>query len=101
MMKQSFCYILWSQILRKFYVGATHDNVLIRLAKHNDGFYSGKSYTSQTDDWEIFIQIEATDFAHAVRIEGKIKSMKSSKYIRNLKRYAELAEKIKLETIIS
>jgi len=42
----------------------------------------------------FFLNIPVHDYAHAIRIERKIKSMKSSRYIRNLKKYPELVEKI-------
>ncbi|MFT6479065.1 MAG: putative endonuclease [Spirosomataceae bacterium] len=92
------CYILWSESLDKFYVGATHESVNERLVKHNSGHYSGKSFTSQVSDWETFLIIETEDYAHALRLERKIKSMKSSKYIRNLRKYEELVDKIKIQT---
>ncbi|MCF8365333.1 MAG: GIY-YIG nuclease family protein [Bacteroidales bacterium] len=86
----SHCYILFSAKLKKLYVGATQDDVEQRLIKHNEQAYGKQSYTAVASDWEIFLKIPANDFAHAVRMERKIKLMKSSKYIRNLKQYPEL-----------
>jgi putative endonuclease len=46
----------------------------------------------------LYLLIHAVDNAHAIRLERKIKSMKSSKYIRNLKQYPEMLERIMNET---
>ncbi len=92
------CYILFSQKLNKFYVGVTTDDIHVRITKHNESQYGNHRYTSTADDWELYLDIVVEDFAHAVRMERKIKSMKSSKYIQNLKKYPELLEKIRLET---
>lgn len=70
-----------------------------RLAKHNAGTYGKKSYTSFTDDWELFLKIDTNTYSHARRLELKIKKMKSRVYILNLKKYPELIEKIKSESI--
>jgi len=88
------CYILFSRKLNKFYVGATNDNVEIRLEKHNDHSYGKNRYTAMANDWQVFLSIEANDYPHAIRIERKIKSMKSKTFIRNLKQYPELQNKL-------
>jgi putative endonuclease len=95
---KSICYILFSQKLNKFYIGVTTENIIDRIEKHNNSEYGKHRYTATTNDWEVFLTIELEDYSHAVRLERKIKSMKSSKYIQNLKRYPELIEKIILET---
>jgi putative endonuclease len=46
----------------------------------------------------LFLSLEALDFSHAVRIERRIKSMKSRKYIENLYKYPELRRKLIKET---
>ncbi len=94
------CYILYSKTLRKFYIGATHTAVSERLLKHNKHLYGKHRFTAAADDWEIFLNIPGKDFAHAVRIERKIKSMKSAVYIRNLKKHEELVSKIIQDTSI-
>ena len=88
------CYILFSETLNKFYVGATQDDVNSRIEKHNNSTYGTSRYTSVAEDWKLFIFIAVTDYAHAIRIERKIKSMKSSKYIHNLVKYPELIENL-------
>ena len=47
-----------------------------------------------TNDWALFLKIEVVDYPHAIRLEKHIKSMKSSKYISNLKKHPELIQKI-------
>ena len=89
------CYIIWSDSLQKFYVGACHDSLPDRIQKHNSGFYDGKHFTKKASDWQLFLMIDAIDFADALRIEKKIKSMKSAKYINNLVKYPELLNKLK------
>ncbi len=88
------CYILFSETLNKFYVGATQDDVDSRIVKHNNSTYGTSRYTSVAKDWKLFLFIAVTDYTHAIRIERKIKSMKSSKYIHNLVKYPELIENL-------
>jgi len=92
------CYILHSQSLDRFYVGVTTQNIEDRIQKHNQALYGNHRYTATADDWELYLLIDAIDYAHAIRLERKIKSMKSSKYIRNLKAYPELLSKVVEET---
>ncbi len=91
-------YILYSKSVNRYYIGATQEGIQKRLESHNEGKYGGKSYTSMATDWEVYLAIECDDYSHAIRLERKIKSMKSRVYIENLKKYKELIEKIKKET---
>ena len=86
------CYILFSKKLDKFYIGATQEDISLRIEKHNQSSYGKYRFTAVADDWELFLYIPANDYAHAIRLERKIKSMKSVKYIRNLIKYPELLE---------
>jgi len=52
-----------------------------RLLKHNQDKYSGKNFTAKANDWQIRLEIQADDYAHARRMEIYIKSMKSRKYL--------------------
>ncbi len=97
-MKNTGCYILYSNKINKFYIGVTQDVLISRILKHNQKEYGTNRFTAQTDDWEIFLFIKTSDFKHALRLERKIKAMKSSIFIKNLKKYAELKEKILNET---
>ncbi|MHB9140412.1 MAG: GIY-YIG nuclease family protein [Paludibacter sp.] len=88
------CYIIFSDKLNKFYIGATQEEISLRIEKHNQGGYGKHRFTAVADDWTLFLFISANDYAHAIRLERKIKSMKSVKYIRNLNKYPELLEKL-------
>ncbi len=92
------CYILHSPTLNKFYIGATQSELDSRIEKHNDHSYGNHRFTAQVNDWELFLELEVKDYAQAIRIERKIKSMKSKIYIQNLKKYPELREKLVKET---
>ena len=92
------CYIIHSEKLNRFYIGACQSNLEERIIKHNNHSYGSHRFTAKAEDWKLFIKIEVQEYSHAVRLERKIKSMKSSKYIRNLKKYPELITKIKAET---
>jgi putative endonuclease len=93
-MKEICAYILYSETLNKYYVGACQESIEERILKHNTGFYGLKTFTSNASDWILYLKIETQDYAHAIRIERKIKSMKSRVYIKNLKQYSELVEKV-------
>ena len=95
------CYIIFSEKLNKFYVGATQDDVATRIMKHNAGLYGTNRFTSVADDWELFLFVAADDYAHAIRIERKIKSQKSSVYIRNLQKYETLQAQLASSTRLS
>ena len=84
------CYILFSPTLDKFYIGATSTDIDLRIDKHNTAFYGNSKFTSKAKDWELFLSLDASDYQHALRIETKIKKMKSKTYILNLKNYEEM-----------
>jgi putative endonuclease len=89
------CYIIFSSTLNRFYIGALQEDLLERIKKHNDHSYGEHRFTAQASDWELFLFIECPSYAMAVRIERHIKDMKSSTYIKNLKKYPEMIEKLK------
>ncbi|KAF0131183.1 MAG: hypothetical protein FD155_847 [Bacteroidetes bacterium] len=95
---ESYCYILYSEKLGKFYVGACREDLSGRIAHHNTHYYGNHRFTAAATDWELFLSITVATYAHAIRLERLIKSMKSSKYIQNLKKYPELVEKIIQQT---
>jgi putative endonuclease len=98
LMKDICCYVLWSEKLGKFYIGACQESLQDRIIKHNSGFYEGKNFTKNANDWTLFLKVDAPDYPHAIRLEKKIKSMKSSTSIRNLAKYPEMLIKIYEET---
>jgi putative endonuclease len=65
-----------------------------RVDEHNIGFYNN-SFTSKTNDWKVFLQIECLDRSQARKIESHIKKMKSLKYIQDLKKHPEIILKLK------
>jgi putative endonuclease len=94
----STVYILHSLKLDRFYIGETTLNVVDRLNKHNTGYYGKKSFTSTADDWLLKLEMKCLDRSHALRLEKKIKSMKSRKYIENLLKYEEMRCRVINET---
>ncbi|WP_242610685.1 GIY-YIG nuclease family protein [Aquimarina brevivitae] len=96
--KEIGCYILSSQKINKFYIGACQENLNQRIQKHNTSFYGKKSYTSITNDWTLYLFIPTKTYTQAIAIEQKIKAMKSRTYIQNLKKYPEMVEKLMLKT---
>ncbi len=92
------CYILFSKSLNKFYIGATQTSVMQRLEKHNKHSYGSHQYTARANDWEVFLILETKNYSHAIRIERKIKAMKSKTFIKNLKKYPELQIKLIKQT---
>jgi putative endonuclease len=91
---QFFCYILYSKYLDSFYVGYTSDEVEKRLRQHNSAIYGGSSFTARARDWDIYLTIQCNSITQAILIERYIKRMKSKKYIRNLKIYSEMKDKL-------
>lgn len=88
------CYILYSPTLDTFYVGFTHESLETRISHHRCGYYH-QSYTKISDDWELFLSIDCETISQALSIEKHIKRMKSTTYIRNLKLYPEIVQKLK------
>jgi putative endonuclease len=87
-------YIIFSDSIGKFYIGYTTETVQIRLEKHNSKHYNNK-YTASGIPWSIFIEIQCQSVSQAIKIEKHIKDMKSKAYIHNLKKYPELAIKLR------
>src|SRR6185437_14334615 len=87
-------YILFSPAADTYYIGATSDEVDIRLEKHLNKHY-GSAFTSSRNDWQVFLQITCESMHHALLIERHIKKMKSRKYITNLSTYPEIVERLK------
>lgn len=88
-------YILHSGKLDTFYVGETVD-LESRIEAHNNGVYRG-SFTRRVNDWVLFLKIECVSRKQARCIEAHIKRMKSRGYILNLKKYPEIASKLKIK----
>ncbi|WP_026209609.1 GIY-YIG nuclease family protein [Cytophaga aurantiaca] len=90
-------YILFSDSLGKYYIGSCKD-IDDRLQQHRLKVYN-TSFTSKAEDWQVFLLISVPiaigmGYEQARKIEGHIKRMKSSVYIKNLKQYPEIIEKL-------
>jgi len=73
-------YILYSQKLNKYYVGACTD-LPRRLREHNSGH---STFTALGMPWEVVFAKEFPSLQEAKRFELSIKKMKSRKYIEAL-----------------
>ena len=91
------CYILFSDTLKKHYIGACHEDLDARILKHNVHEYGNHRFTAKAKDWKLLLKIECTSYNQALKIEKHIKNMKSSIYITNLLKYPELTEKLKIK----
>jgi putative endonuclease len=91
-------YILYSDILKKNYIGACQAKLEDRVSAHNSGKYGSHRFTAAANDWKLVLRLECDDYNHALRLEKKIKRMKSSKYINNLILFEEMRKRIIEET---
>ena len=90
-----YVYILYSPSCDIFYTGATTIEPKLRLERHNNGYYD-KKFTGKAKDWELFLHIECVSMKQATEIEKHVKKMKSKIYIKNLKSFPAIAEKLKI-----
>lgn len=88
----NYVYIIQSKLDQSFYIGKT-SNLEKRLDFHNS-IELNIGITRRKIPWEYYHILEMEDAATATRIEQHIKSMKSRKYIENLKKYPEMTEKL-------
>ncbi|CAN5188135.1 hypothetical protein BH09BAC3_BH09BAC3_01720 [soil metagenome] len=72
-----YVYILTSKIDASFYIGQTND-LAARLLRHNTG---KENYTSRKLPWEILWSAEGESRSAAMKLERKLKNMKSRKGI--------------------
>jgi putative endonuclease len=75
------------------------ENLKQRISHHNNPITQLK-YTAKGIPWQLYIALPCNDKQHAIKLEKLIKAKKSSVFIRNLKKYPELVEKIIKETSI-
>ena len=76
-----FVYILFSDSLKKFYVGSTTGLPESRLRKH---LTDHKGYTAKSKDWKIVFTEKTSSKSDALIREKQIKAWKSHDLIRNL-----------------
>jgi putative endonuclease len=86
-------YILYSSKLDRYYTGTT-DDVERRLAEHNSGSYE-KAFTQKGIPWVLYLFIEGLESRQAYEMERHIKSMKSRKYIENLKENTDFRNRLR------
>ena len=86
-------YILYSQKLDRFYVGQTALPPEQRLEEHNNA-RNENSFSTRGIPWTLFLTIACDSRDHAREVERHIKRMKSKAYIRNLKQYPEMRQKL-------
>ena len=91
-------YLLYSEKLNRFYTGATQSSIEERIQHQNQQTCGSHRYTAKAEDWVLILKLKVSDYAHVVRLERKIKSMKSRIYIENLPKYPERQVKIIEET---
>lgn len=89
-----YCYILHSQVLDRFYIGSTSLEADVRLDNHLSGYYGKNKFTAKANDWVLFLAIACSTYHQARLFEAHIKKMKSAEYIRNLKKYPEMIDKL-------
>ena len=77
---QFFVYILYSEVLRRYYVGSTND-VQTRVERHNTSKYG---YTKIGRPWQLEYVAVFESRGAAMKREKQIKSWKSSKAIYEL-----------------
>ena len=87
-------YILYSETLNQYYTGSCKD-FNIRFKEHLDKSYVN-SFTSKVDDWILFYKATGLNSTQVLKIEAHIKKMKSKTYIKNIAKYPEIMEKLKL-----
>ena len=92
-----FCvYILHSSKLNRYYIGFT-ENRSQRIEHHNDPI-SPHKFTARGAPWELYLAIPCETKDQGLKLERLIKSKKSAIYIRNMKLYPELIDKLLKQT---
>jgi putative endonuclease len=76
----SYCYILYSAKVNKYYVGST-TNIERRLEEHNRG---KEKFTRTGLPWKLVYKEMFQELKQARERESQIKKMKSRKYIEAL-----------------
>lgn len=91
-MNKYYVYILYSNVIDRFYIGQTM-SVEIRLDKHLQHSMD-EAYTKKADDWTVFYQLGCNNRRQALLIEHHIKKMKSRKYLEDLNKYPEMSARL-------
>ncbi|MGO3183025.1 MAG: GIY-YIG nuclease family protein [Aequorivita sp.] len=60
----AYTYILYSEHLDTFYIGACHKDLCARIINHNLGKYGSQTFTSKANDWVLFLKFELENYPH-------------------------------------
>jgi putative endonuclease len=74
-------YILYSETLDKFYVGATADDLNQRIRRH---LTDHRGFTATAKDWKLVYNEEFDSISDALKREKQIKAWKSKTMIKKL-----------------
>jgi putative endonuclease len=85
-------YVLYSTKLDRFYIGSCKE-FQFRFEQHLNKVYAG--FTTNADDWQLFLLVEDLSYSKARALERHIKKMKSRVYLQNLAKYPEMIIKLK------
>ena len=85
-------YILYSNKLKKHYIGSCND-IEERLNQHNNHIFKN-SFTKRAEDWIVFYKCKNIEYNAARKIEFHIKEMKSKTYYENLLKYEDIMLKL-------
>ena len=89
-------YILFSDMLGKFYTGITTLSIDERLENHLLKKYSNLNFTQKANDWVLVWNLDCDSYSQGRKIELYIKRMKSKVYIQNLLKYPGMKNKLLL-----
>ena len=92
-----FVYILFSEGFDKYYIGQTN-SLENRLERHNE-FDLSNTYTSKYRPWMLVAFVEiGTDRGDAMKVERRLKALKSKKiianFVENPEKLVEFAQKV-------
>ena len=73
-------YILYSEVLKGYYVGQTN-NIVKRVETHNCG---GKKYTSKGVPWTLIKTFDCVTHSEALQLEKRIKKRGIRRYLEKL-----------------
>jgi len=80
--RMNYCvYILYSEKINKFYIGSS-SNIESRFEFHNSSL--NRIWTKRGQPWKLKRTIDCKDNSEALKLELKIKRMKSRKYIEEI-----------------
>jgi|TARA_R110000737_G_scaffold182215_1_gene205636 putative endonuclease len=72
-----YVYILFSESIDKHYIGQTN-NLENRLKRHNSGY---EKFTKKGKPWIVKFSITLNSRSEAMRLEKKLKNLKSNKLL--------------------